>query len=405
VTTKTLSKPINLQTIALKLLNNERIVSQLKNGDKVITALDLASKIPSLSSLGKMPLIQLRSHEKDNTYLIPSIYQKDNRCVITLPDINASITEDFEICEWKAGDVNRAIIRSKKHDVALNAAIIFTNYVLETIQVEHDNCLEGEGTETLDSRWLKPAPEIELPLRTLPINTVFTILGVTVQMVGVHEKKGTIYDHKDLQEYASVNGKQLRHRPIKHDFAPLDHLERHGHQVELKVYNSVHKTDLYDNELPVCLFDNFNHFSLAEWLMIFTGEAKERMLDLTLNGKSRIVEMTRRFRTFTKCLKKGTQISDAIELPFHLVLDGRVYRVKIRVIDTCALHGVASYKNLAKATGIELEYKDSLTQYDLENDHNQAIFHKTPDYDPFQSSYKKRCNCYTVVNLYTVIQT
>lgn len=206
--------------------------------------------------------------------------------------------------------------------------------------------------------------------------------GVTVQMVGVHEKKGTIYDHKDLQEYASVNGLQLRHRPIKHDFAALDHLEKHGHHVELKVYNSVHKTDLYDNELPVCQFDIYCHFALAEWLMIFTGEAKERMLDLTLNGKSRIVEMTRRFRTFTKCLKKGTQISDAIELPFHLVLDGRVYRVKIRVIDTCALHGVASYKNLAKATGIELEYKDSLTQYDLEN-MSETYFNKPEEFDNY----------------------
>lgn len=175
--TKTLSKPINLQTIALKLLNNERIVSQLKNGDKVITAEELSSKIPSLKSLGNMPLIQLRANENGNSYLIPSIYQKDEKCVITLPDLNASITEDFEICEWKAGDVNRAVIRSKKDDVALNAAIIFTSYVLENIQVDHNNRLEGQGDETLDARWLKPAPEIELPLRNLPLNMELTIIG------------------------------------------------------------------------------------------------------------------------------------------------------------------------------------------------------------------------------------
>ena len=201
VTTKTLSKPINLQTIALKLLNNERIVSQLEKGDKVITAKDLASKIPSLSSLGNMPLIQLRSNEKENTYLIPSIYQKDGQCVITLPDINASITEDFEICEWQAGDVNRAIIRSKKYDVALNAAIIFTRYILETIQVEHNNRLEGVGSETLEYRWLKPAPEIELPLRSLPIDTVFTILGESdrrskqynTQLLNLKDNKGKVY--------------------------------------------------------------------------------------------------------------------------------------------------------------------------------------------------------------------
>lgn len=206
--------------------------------------------------------------------------------------------------------------------------------------------------------------------------------GVTVQMVGVHESKGTIYDHKDLQEYARVNNKQLRHRPIKHDFAPLDHLERHGHKVELKVYPSVHKQDLYGNDLPFCQFDVNAHFALAEYLMMFTGKARESMLDLTLNGKSRIVEMTRRFRTFTKSPKTGMQISDAIELPFHLVLDGKTYRVKIRVIDTCALHGVASYKNLAKATGIQLEYKDSLTQYDLEN-MIETYFNKFEEFDNY----------------------
>ena len=206
--------------------------------------------------------------------------------------------------------------------------------------------------------------------------------GVTVQMVGVHEKHRAIYDHKDLQEYARENGKQLRHRPIKYDFAPLDHLERHGHQVQLKVYKSVHKQNLYGNDLPFCQFDSFNHFSIAEWLIIFTGEARERMLDLTLNGKSRIVEMTRRFRTLTKSPKKGIQVSDAIELPFHMVLDGKEYRVKIRVIDTYALHGVASYKNLASATGIELEYKDTLTQYDLEN-MIETYFNKPEEFDNY----------------------
>ncbi len=207
-------------------------------------------------------------------------------------------------------------------------------------------------------------------------------MGITVQMIGAHEKKGSIYDHKDFQEYGRTNNKKLRHRPIKHDFAPVDHLEKHGHQVELKVYKGVHKTDLYGNNLPFCQFDIYSHFALAEWLMIFTGEARERILDLTLNGKSRIVEMTRRFRTLTKSVKKGIQVSDAIELPFHLVLDGRVYRVKIRVIDTFALHGVASYKNLAKATGIKLEYKDSLTQDDLEN-MLETYFNKPEEFDNY----------------------
>lgn len=213
--TKTLSKPINLQTIALKLLNNDRIVSQLQNGDKVITAEELSSKIPSLKSLGNMPLIQLRATENGNSYLIPSIYQKEDRCVIAMPDLNASITEDFEICEWKAGDVNRAVIRSKKDDVALNAAIIFTSYVLESIQVEHHNRLEGEGTETLDYRWLKPAPEIELPLRNLPFDMELTIIGESKRRS--KEYKTLLFDIADSN--GNVYKNVLSNADLRHLFA------------------------------------------------------------------------------------------------------------------------------------------------------------------------------------------
>lgn len=206
-------------------------------------------------------------------------------------------------------------------------------------------------------------------------------MGITVQMRGIHEDNGLIYDHLDLQHHATVNNLQLRHLPIRHDFAPLDHLEARGHEVELKIFKQIHKQDLYGNKLPFCQFDIFAHFALAEWGMIFTGEAKARMVDLTLNGKSRIVEMTRRFRTLTKTAK-GIQRSDAIELPFHLILDGKTYRIKIRVIDSCALHGVASYKNLAKATGVELKYKETLDQEDLEN-MLDTYFNKPEEFDNY----------------------
>ena len=100
----------------------------------------------------------------------------------------------------------------------------------------------------------------------LAIDTEFTgdlRTGVTVQMVGVHEENGTIYDHKDLQNYAHPKDLRLRHKPIRHDFAPLDHLEQHDHQVKLKIYDRVHKTDLNGDKLPFCQFDIYAHFALA----------------------------------------------------------------------------------------------------------------------------------------------
>lgn len=206
-------------------------------------------------------------------------------------------------------------------------------------------------------------------------------MGVTIQIKGIHEDKGSIYAHKDLQEYCCNNNRTLRHRPIKHDFAPLDHLEQHAHQVKLKVFDRVHKSDLNGNKLPFCQLDIYAHFALAELSMIFTGEAKQRVIEIIKHGRSRSIEMTRRLRTTTKG-KKGFEVSDAIELPFHIELDNRTYRVKIRIIDTCALHGIASYKAIASATGVELPYKETLTQHDLEN-MLDTYFNKPVDFDNY----------------------
>jgi len=54
----------------------------------------------------------------------------------------------------------------------------------------------------------------------LVIDTEFTgdrRMGITVQIKGVDEATGKIYDHQDLQEYARVNNLKLRHCPVKHD--------------------------------------------------------------------------------------------------------------------------------------------------------------------------------------------
>ena len=218
----------------------------------------------------------------------------------------------------------------------------------------------------------------------LVVDTEFTgdrRLGITVQVRGIHQDRGIIYDHKDLQQHANVNNLQLRHRPIEHDFALLNYLESLRYKVSLKTYSTVHKQDLNGNRFNYCQFDIYAHFALAELLMIFTGEARREVIEVIKFSKFRSIEMTRRLRTTTTG-KKGFEISDAIELPFHLELDGKRYRVKIRIIDTCALHGVASYKAIASATGVELPYKETLSQHDLEN-MLDTYFNKPEDFDNY----------------------
>ena len=193
--------PLNLSIIASKLRNSDRIVAAIQKRDMVITAKQLASKIPYLSCLGNMPLIQLSSTDNGDRYLIPSIYCKDDLPVVVLPDINATVSDDFEIVTWKAGDVNTAVIKHKEHNVLLSVAISFNSQALDMVKVDFDNRLEGEGIDSLQAHWLKPAPEIELPLKSLPIPRKFTILGesdrrskqYSTQLLNLKDDKGNVY--------------------------------------------------------------------------------------------------------------------------------------------------------------------------------------------------------------------
>lgn len=222
MSTKTLAKPINLQTIALKLLNNDHIVSQVPELGMVITAQRLASKIPSLKVLGNMPLIQLKKTATGINHLIPTLYQHEEKCVIALADINASLKEDFELLEWKAGDVNQAIIKTKEHDVTLTIAIAFEDYVLNDVRSQHDNRLEGQGLDTLIPFWLKPAPKIELPLRSLPVAVELTIVQdndqrtqkYNTQLIDVIDSNKNLYKNvitnADLRNLIADGTKQFR---------------------------------------------------------------------------------------------------------------------------------------------------------------------------------------------------
>ena len=238
-----------------------------------------------------------------------------------------------------------------------------------------------DATTTIDNL-VEHDDNIAIPL---VVDTEYTgdcRMGITVQIKGIHQQQGVIFDHKDLQEHASVNGLQLRHEPIRHDFAVLDYLSYCDRQVRLVVKERVRKTNIDGHKLPYCQFDIYAHFALAELLMIFMGEARQKVIDVIKHGKSRSIEMTRRLRTTTKGGKKGFEVSDTIELPFHLDLDDKRYRVKIRIIDSCALHGIASYKAIASATNVKLPYKETLSQNDLEN-MLDTYFDKPIDFDNY----------------------
>jgi hypothetical protein len=218
--------------------------------------------------------------------------------------------------------------------------------------------------------------------------------GVTVQISDINQKNPIIYAHPDLEKYATEKGLKLRHKTFNSEFCVIDYLKDLG--IDIKLFSRKNKKikdyqKFEGNSLPVMQFDIYAHFALAELLMMVINECKEDISNLAKKKKSkikdkykncRLLEMTRRLRTVTYESKKYMEVSDSVELPWDVFLDKKLYRVRLRIIDTSALHGVASYKTLCESVGINAKYKDVLTQYDKENMF-ETYFNKPIEYDNY----------------------
>ncbi|QCS48154.1 hypothetical protein FEK30_01165, partial (plasmid) [Picosynechococcus sp. PCC 11901] len=208
--------------------------------------------------------------------------------------------------------------------------------------------------------------DINLPL---VMDTEFTgkrRIGITVQVKSIIEKNedGAIFDHQDFVKAVDYDNEILRHKAIETDFAAIDFLRLRGHDANIRETSRVIKS-YKGNRLPILQIDVYSHFALAELFIIFGDTVKKHLKRLIWRSRTKQLELKRRLRTLTRY--KGSEVSDAIELPFLIDLDGKTYRFKLRIIDSCALHGVASYAQLAETVGIKLSYKDNLTQDDKEN--------------------------------------
>ena len=204
--------PINdLQQIALKLLANKAICCKINATGLVFTATQLGKVLPVLKPLGKMPLISLIKDQNENhTYLVPTIYSASEEIVVCLPDLNRSVTSLLTIESWRSGDVNSCVLKAEG-DIILKCAIAVTRDFLDDIRSEFNGQLEGEGTNTLKPLWLKEKPQIELPLRTLPVGEAFEIIDLagrsrkySTPMVNLKDSSGNEY-HKVITNSALRN--------------------------------------------------------------------------------------------------------------------------------------------------------------------------------------------------------
>lgn len=107
-----------------------------------------------------------------------------------------------------------------------------------------------------------------------------------------------------------------------------------------------------EDELPVFTLTFYAHFSLAELNLIFDGVLKEVIINAQ---KARKINMKRR-------LTAGeNQWDESLSTGFAVNLEGKWYEFKVRFIDTCAIHGMASYKDFCTTVDVELKYKDNFT--------------------------------------------
>lgn len=176
-TKNTTTQTIDLHEIALKLLANDAIVSKINDVGLVFTAKQLAKKLPQLEALENIPLIALRKDSNNNNiYLLPTLYSDRDDFVVCLPDLNRSVCDRFKVESWQIGDVSNCLL-SIDSDIMLKCAIACTREILDDIRSEFEGQLEGEGTDTLKTLWFKQKPQIELPLRSLPIGTAFEVIS------------------------------------------------------------------------------------------------------------------------------------------------------------------------------------------------------------------------------------
>ncbi|MEM7556586.1 MAG: hypothetical protein AAF378_21300 [Cyanobacteria bacterium P01_A01_bin.84] len=143
--------------------------------------------------------------------------------------------------------------------------------------------------------------------------------------------------------------------PLKTEFFAVDYLNRCGINAYIKPIKSKEETI----GIPKCFVTCIGHFLTAEINFLGKGRVKENIKQLQRNSEGKRIETARRIRCVTPVRK---QELDYVELDFLIVINGVEYILCLRLIDTGAIHGVASYDAFCKASGHELKYKDNFTK-------------------------------------------
>jgi len=177
---------------------------------------------------------------------------------------------------------------------------------------------------------------------------------LTTQIKGIHKKAEKLI----YAPHPSVNlGRELAHLdplPIPTtDFHPLDYLRDVGN-VEIDIREA--KPSEVNCWKPKCTFILYAHFATAELNLIASGTVKQAIKQLQRDKGDKQITAGRRIFCQSKI---EDQNLDTVCLNHIVTIEDVEYVMWIKIVDTGALHGIASYGDIAKAVGHELKFKDN----------------------------------------------
>ena len=188
---------------------------------------------------------------------------------------------------------------------------------------------------------------------------------VTIQVKHIHYDDAAIYVHPAFE--SEHPDKTFRHPVAKHPLIIGDYLESKGHTV--KMWRDETARDNEDKK-PMLLVVLYAHFALADLGMVITDE--DYLTDLSTKYARRHIEMGRRIT----CGQSGRALFD-----WFISIDENEYRISLKVVDTCAIHGIASYANFCSNSGVFLDSKDKMSSWIEKMD--VAYFEAANDFDDY----------------------
>ncbi|NES80868.1 MAG: hypothetical protein F6K10_05395 [Moorea sp. SIO2B7] len=228
----------------------------------------------------------------------------------------------------------------------------------------------GESAENWTETTSKPSTE--------PPPTSKTI---TVQAKFIDEESGAIYHHPDAKDVIPNYHQVARHPEMADGFAPMTHLKAHSIDCKLTRNPRLNKPNRKP-DLPILEFALIGHFLLAELYRITTGDYRGDVDKLvrSKNDKNGIIKMGRRLvaQTFNG---NGQVLSRAL-MPWVIEIDSHQFQVALSFIDTCAIHGKASYAKLCKNSGVKLNYKANFNKKEISR-MDKMYTERPKDYDDY----------------------